>query len=41
MQICIALSKRLTQPNAAVLQEVAEVIKHGALILAADAAEIA
>lgn len=30
----------LTQTNAAVLQQVAQVVKHGALILSANAAEV-
>lgn len=31
----------LTQPHAAVLQQVAQVVEHGLLVLAADAAEVA
>lgn len=32
---------KLTEANAAVLQEVAQVIKHGFLVLAADSTEVA
>lgn len=32
---------KVTQADAAVLQEVAEVVKHGALVLPADATEVA
>lgn len=33
-------SVTLTQTDAAVLQQVAQVVKHGALVLSADAAEV-
>lgn len=33
-------SATLTQTDAAVLQQVAQVVKHGALVLSADAAEV-
>lgn len=32
---------KLTQPHAAVLEQVAQVVEHGFLVLAADAAEVA
>lgn len=32
---------KLTKPHAAVLQQVAEMVKHGLLVLATDAAEVA
>ena len=39
--VCDRVGSSLTQPHAAVLQQVAEVVKHGLLVLTADAAEVA